>query len=561
MARLSHKDAKKKCSELGLELLCSENEWKGNKYKKEGKTIMHKYKFKDPNGHEFFRSYEGVVHGKQLYCEACSKENKINSRRITYEKACENIRSFGCEPLFNKEDWNGVKSKNEDGTYITFNYWFKDKLGHKFYRSYDSVVNGKHVNCEQCTKNNVRETSLMKYDEVIDRIKLIGCEPLFREEEWEGTNNNYWFLDKNGHKFYRLFTDVASGRRTLCQECSRNNAKEKIRISKEEFQSRNDIILKRQGLKVLTKYDVFKGMNSKVKIRCEYCKREYDVNYTNIWARQDCCETCGNKISYPEAKFIAQLKSNGLIFEYQGKFDDLKYKDYLKIDFLSREAKIAIEIQSKLHDEYIEYFHRNIENFIVYQERDRLKKDYLIKNGYEVIYLDSSKYNYDEEIIGLMEKFKSNLKIERTNPIETTLIDVIKDFNAGREVVSYYANTGKFKMIYPNVKYASEFEGISTVQINDNIRNEIKHAHGLIFKEKKDYMETIEPIKNLRLANYKGITIENKQTKEKLYFSTSKEASEFLNLNKTLLSGYTTGRLKLPQKIDDNYNIYIGDKL
>lgn len=476
---------------------------------------------------------------------------------ISYKQVKEKCENLGIELLCKEENWKGIKNK-VNGKYITHKYYFKDAQGHEFYRSSDSVFNNNSINCIECSKTSRNEKNLILYEEAYKRIVLVKCIPLFTKEEWEGTHKKYWFTGICDHKFYRLYTDVARGRSIFCDACANINRSDNIKISEEEYLKRNEIILSRQGLKVLTFYSNFNGMNKQVKVQCTFCNEINDVAYVNIWNRQDCCTICGKRISYGEAKFIVMARNNGLYFEGQAKFKDLKDKDYLKIDFLSESAKIAIEIQSNLHDGYNEYFHKSYEDFLDYQRRDKIKKEYLENNGYEVIYLNGENYNYDKELSEMINKLKVNKNIKRI-PIENiSLVEVIKEFSYGEPIVSYYANTGMIKREYSNVIYASEVEGINRVSIYDSLNNKSNHAKGLIFRYKKDNSESVEPLRTIIIPNVSGVIIVKKTDNQILYFKTLKEGSDFIGISNRIVSRYLMGKGNLPKRIGCIYEICRG---
>ena len=89
--------------------------------------------------------------------------------RISYEDACNKIKSKQCDPLFLENEWFGVKKNKK-----SIKYWFKDKNGHKFYRDYDSVVNRNQIYCNECAKQNQinkQKLSESEYNDYINNFK------------------------------------------------------------------------------------------------------------------------------------------------------------------------------------------------------------------------------------------------------------------------------------------------------------------------------------------------------------------------------------------------------
>jgi very-short-patch-repair endonuclease len=68
----------------------------------------------------------------------------------------------------------------------------------------------------------------------------------------------------------------------------------------------------------------------------------------------------------------------------------------MELDIYCNELKIAIEYNGKQHYEYIEYFHRNENNFNKQCERDKLKNELCIKNGIKLITIPYTLNSYDK---------------------------------------------------------------------------------------------------------------------------------------------------------------------
>ena len=77
------------------------------------------------------------------------------------------------------------------------------------------------------------------------------------------------------------------------------------------------------------------------------------------------------------------MNRNGIKYKSQYTFNDLKYKSLLKFDFAifdNDSIKCLIEYNGEQHYKFKKRFHKNYENFIICQYRDKLKRDYCINN-------------------------------------------------------------------------------------------------------------------------------------------------------------------------------------
>ena len=86
--------------------------------------------------------------------------------KLTYEEACIKIKDSNCEPLFTKNEWFGSRKDKK-----ILKYWFKDKNGHDFYRSYDSVVNGLKTLCNECVLDQQKEIQKLTNESYISYLK------------------------------------------------------------------------------------------------------------------------------------------------------------------------------------------------------------------------------------------------------------------------------------------------------------------------------------------------------------------------------------------------------
>lgn len=117
------------------------------------------------------------------------------------------------------------------------------------------------------------------------------------------------------------------------------------------------------------------------------------------------CPHC--KKSIGERHVEDYLKNNNIKYETQKTFDGLVYKRNLSYDFYLPEYNILIEYQGLQHYRPIENFNGE-EGFRQQKEKDKLKYEYAIKNGFKLIEVDYNKKRYnaiskylDEQIISV----------------------------------------------------------------------------------------------------------------------------------------------------------------
>lgn len=106
------------------------------------------------------------------------------------------------------------------------------------------------------------------------------------------------------------------------------------------------------------------------------------------------CPFCNEKSLEKEVRNY--LSRRNITFEEQKKFDWLKYRGVLTLDFYLPESNIGIECQGIQHFEPVEYFggQSGFDNQVV---RDRVKRELCEKAGISLLYYanDRKEYPYD----------------------------------------------------------------------------------------------------------------------------------------------------------------------
>lgn len=110
------------------------------------------------------------------------------------------------------------------------------------------------------------------------------------------------------------------------------------------------------------------------------------------------CPECANKIAQSSGeRFIRDyLIDNGISFEEQKKFPDLKDKNPLSYDFYLPDYNLLIEYNGKQHYQPVAHFGGE-KVFKIQQYHDKLKADYAKDNDYNLIEI-SCKYNTPSRI-------------------------------------------------------------------------------------------------------------------------------------------------------------------
>lgn len=228
-------------------------------------------------------------------------------------------------------------------------------------------------------------------------------------------NDRYTFIwkaiQKHGYKYNYSKVDYKGNKTKVCIICPEHgefwqrpdnhlNGSECLicgnyKISDKLKDSLSDFIKKAKEIHG-DKYDYskVKYIKSDVKV-CIICSKHGEFWQTpEAHLQKQGCPVC--KESRLEKEIRAILLKNKINFEYQKKFDWLKYKNPLSLDFYLPDYNVAIECQGIQHFKPVDYFGGSKE-FKKLVKRDKIKKELCEHNNIRLLYY--SDFNYSENIL------------------------------------------------------------------------------------------------------------------------------------------------------------------
>lgn len=117
----------------------------------------------------------------------------------------------------------------------------------------------------------------------------------------------------------------------------------------------------------------------------------------------------GQSQSMLEAKLACYLLENNYEFKQQCKFKECSHIKPLPFDFyvkLHDEIELLIEVNGKQHYEFVEYFHRDKNNFDLQIKKDKIKKEYA-QDNYEFLEI-----RYDDNIVQTFKNKINELEVK-----------------------------------------------------------------------------------------------------------------------------------------------------
>lgn len=143
--------------------------------------------------------------------------------------------------------------------------------------------------------------------------------------------------------------------------------------------------------------DSYVNTNTKIRVEHNKCGHIYKVRPDDFFNKHSRCPYCNN----PKGENLINkiLKSLGIKYESQKKFDDLKDNQPLSYDFYIPDQSILIEYQGIQHYKSVDYFGGEPQ-FKKQQKHDKLKADYAKANGYKLITVP-----YTEDTFSKIKKY------------------------------------------------------------------------------------------------------------------------------------------------------------
>lgn len=144
----------------------------------------------------------------------------------------------------------------------------------------------------------------------------------------------------------------------------------------------------------------YKNAHEKYKVKHNKCGNEYSVTMHNFRKGRR-CRNCS--ASTGESKVASALNKLGIDYQREKTFDDLFYRNKLRIDFYIPSKRIAIEYNGIQHYEPVKHF-GGLENLEVTKTRDKIKEDYCKNNDITLVVIPYTTSDI-EEIKNIIKKY------------------------------------------------------------------------------------------------------------------------------------------------------------
>ena len=129
-------------------------------------------------------------------------------------------------------------------------------------------------------------------------------------------------------------------------------------------------------------WETYKNSSLKMKIICKKCNTVFFQSPSMHKSGQG-CPNC--KTSKGELEIRNFLTINKIKFKQHKRFKDCKFKSTLPFDFYLPNHNICIEYDGIQHFEFLDFFHKTMQNFKEQQIRDNIKSEYCKNNDIKLI--------------------------------------------------------------------------------------------------------------------------------------------------------------------------------
>ena len=302
-------------------------------------------------------------------------------RKLTTEQFIEKARKVHG----NKYDYSKVKYINNKTKVCIICHEHGE-----FYQTPHRHLKGR--GCPECGK---KIKSRLTTEQFILRAREIhGWKYDYSKVDFKTTNDKVCIICPKHGEFWQTPLVHIYNHGCGCKECRKENLHEKFKFNKEQFIEK---ARKVHG----DKYDYSKieyiNSHTKVCIICPEHGEFWQMPYSHLNGKG--CFIC--KKSKLETEVYNFLTENNIKFEQEKKFEWLKNKCNLRLDFYLPEFNIAIECQGEQHfieEAWGKSKEENKEKFAIIKQRDKIKKTLCNENGIKLIYYFHNNYFLDKEI-------------------------------------------------------------------------------------------------------------------------------------------------------------------
>jgi Zn finger protein HypA/HybF involved in hydrogenase expression/very-short-patch-repair endonuclease len=243
--------------------------------------------------------------------------------------------------------------------------------------------------CPKCGRVRIADSKRLAKEVFIDRAKKAhGNKFDYRLVQYQTTGDKVVIICPVHGQFHQVVNDHMRG--IGCSKCSDVFKGDRNRLSNEEFINRAQV--RHDGLYDYAKTN-YRDSKSKVKIICS--THGVFLQSPGDHMNGAGCPKCN--ASKGEVRIGRFLKTTGLLFEIEKRFENCRNRYTLPFDFYIPSHNLLIEYDGEQHFKVIGHF--GIESFRRTQKHDQIKTRYAERHNIRLLRIKYTEYDRIEEIL------------------------------------------------------------------------------------------------------------------------------------------------------------------
>jgi len=370
---------KKLCQEMGYS-------YEPFQYKKAINSILYLTCNKD--GYKWKTTFNNFINSKHG-CHKCGIIKRSIKQRIPSDKA-EQMINKRCLEMGYELEKTYIHENNKSRVYLKC---LKDN--HTWNTTYSHFVHSK-TGCPKCAKNIqmiTTEESNKAILKICNELDITLLTPFVYEHS---KSEIHLRCNKDNYEWYVPYIFFIT-RKSGCKKCTGT-----LKITQNEA----DQFVKYRCDEMGYEYTpfVYKNAHTKIHLKCLLDFHEWDVIYDSFVRMKTGCPICNESKLEQEVKSF--LNKNNINFERLKRFDWLKKKNPLELDFFLPKHNIGIECQGEQHFRPVDFSGKCNEcggrEFMKIKQRDKFKFNICQENGVKLLY-------YAKESNYLPKKYHSEI--------------------------------------------------------------------------------------------------------------------------------------------------------
>ncbi len=315
----------------------------------EYKNLEAKLDFICENGHDFKISFAHILKGN--WCAECA-----GNKKLTIEQVKEKIKEKHPGTICNFIKYKNAHTKldlvceNEHGFKINYNSIQQDCW------------------CPECYGNKKLTIEYVKTK--IEELHP-GC--ICKFTEYKNIDTKLDLVCENGHEYKASFANIKNN--NWCSECSK--------LKKLTIEYVKNYINEMHPGAICNSVE-YKNAHKKLNLICEN-EHEYKASFSNIKSGRWCSKCSEHKSEKYIRSAFKELTDKEFIKTKPEWLINSKTNGRLELDGFNQETKIAFECQGQQHYDLNKKFHKNEDDFISQQYRDKIKKELCKANNIKLI--------------------------------------------------------------------------------------------------------------------------------------------------------------------------------